>query len=176
MKAIRLSIALTILLASSSCAIYHHYGPYYGKLVDAETKQPLEGAVILADYYTWLYASPGGPAVYFLDAQEAVSDKNGGFRIPSLNAFAFRPLSTFNSEPGITIFKPRYKCYDGQLIEDQYQTIELRELKSTKERIRNTDCYPTIVPEKKMRKYIQIVNSERVELGLEAEYGEENKK
>ncbi len=167
MKAIRLSIAITILLVSSSCAIYHHYGPYYGKLVDAETKQPVEGAVILADYYTWLHASPGGPAVYFLDAQEVVSDKSGEFRIPSLNAFAFRPLSTFNSYPGFTIFKPRYKCYDGQLIEDQYQTIELRELKNINERIKNTGCYPVSVPDHKMKKLIEVNNIEKVDLGLQ---------
>jgi len=159
-KALKLTMAIAAFLLSTSCALYHHYGPYYGKVVDEETKKPLEGAVILADYYTWLWGSPGGPSVYFLDAREVVTDKNGEFRIPSFNAFAFRPISTFNSYPDIKIFKPRYKSFTNGSPEDQYETIQLRELKNKEERIRNTDCYPTIVPENKMRIYIQVVNSE----------------
>ena len=165
MKTLKLLFVFTVLLLSSSCALYHHYGPYYGKVVDDETQKPLEGVVVLADYYTWLHASPGGPAVYFLDAQEVVTDKNGEFRIPSLNAFAFRPISTFNSYPGITIFKPRYKCYTNQLTEDQYETIELRELKNREDRMAN-HCMPINVPKKRMKKFIEITNIEEVELGL----------
>jgi hypothetical protein len=90
MRYLKTILLLSIITFSySGCAIYHQYGSYYGKIVDAETKQPLEGAVILAYYYTWLHASPGGPSVYFLDTQEVVTDKNGEFRIPSLNTFAF---------------------------------------------------------------------------------------
>ncbi len=184
MKAIRLLIAVTILLVSSSCAIYHHYGPYYGKVVDAETNKPLEGAVVLADYITWLHASPGGPGAYFLDAQETVTDKNGEFRIPSLNAFAFRPLSRFEPNPYFTIFKPRYECYRGStkfkpnysLPEDKYVTIELRELKTREERLKHTGCYPDSVPLKRMRRLIEQYNIERVDLGLDPIFEQEVRK
>ncbi len=164
-----------ILFFSSGCAIYHHYGPFYGKVVDAETNKPLEGAVVLADYITWLHASPGGPGSYFLDAQEAMTDKNGEFRISSLNAFTFRPLSRFEPHPYFTIFKPGYKCYQWSekftpsysLPEDKYVTIELLELKTREERIKNTDCYPVKVPDKKMKKLIEVNNIENTNLGLQ---------
>ena len=167
MRSLKLIIALAILILCSSCAIYHHYGPYYGKVIDEETKKPLEGVVILANYYTWLHASPGGPAGYFLDALEVVTDKNGEFRIPSLNAFAFRPLSTFNSYPDFRIFKPHYKCYLKPMLEDEYETVELLNLKTKEERIANLrGCYPVSVPDNKMRKFIELENVEDVDLGL----------
>jgi len=165
-KAIKLLIMAMILLLSSSCALYHNYGPHYGRIVDAETKQPLEGAVVLAYYYTWLHASPGGPAVYFLDAQEAVTDNKGEFRIPSLNAFAFRPISTFESNPAFKIFKPRYKCYESGIPEDKYTTIRLRELKTNEERIENR-CFPTSVAKRKMKRFIELQNTESVDLGFQ---------
>jgi hypothetical protein len=176
MQKIKLTMALATLILSTSCALYHHYPSYYGKIVDAETKKPLEGAVVLADYYTWLHASPGGPGVYFLDAQEAISDKNGEFRIPALNAFAFRPISTFEPEPGFSIFKPRYSCFQSRLAGEQYRTIELREAKNRDERIWNTNCYPTIVPDDKMKKFIDVINSERIAVGLEPGHLEEKSK
>jgi len=151
---------------NSGCALYHHYGPYYGKVVDMETKQPLEGAVVLADYYTWLWGSPGGPSVYFLDTQEVVTDKNGEFKIEPLNAFAFRPISTFNSYPGFRIFKPRYECYKYAIPVDRYATIELRELKTKEERLENLACYPTAVPSQAMKRMLELNRLERIDLGL----------
>ena len=49
-------IVLIISPLSAGCANVHDYGAYYGKVVDAETKEPLEGAAMLAVYYT---SSPG---------------------------------------------------------------------------------------------------------------------
>jgi hypothetical protein len=167
MKYLKTILLIAILsLSSSGCALYHHYGPYYGKILDAETKQPLEGAVVLAAYYTWLHASPGGPAVYFLDAQEVVSDKNGEFKIPSLNAFALRPISTFEPDPYFLIFKPRYKCYARPVPENKHSTIEMIELRTIKDRIANS-CSPTGVPKRKMKKFIESRNVERINLGFE---------
>ena len=168
MRHIKTILLLAILtLTFSGCAIYHHYGEYSGKIVDAETKQPLEGAVVLAKYYTWLWGSPGGPASQYLDAQETVTDKNGEFRIPSLNSFAFRPLATFEPEPGFTIFKPRYTCYKRPITVDSHVTIELRELRTNKERIDNVGCFPGNVPDQKMKRLIEVNNIEAVSLGLQ---------
>lgn len=179
-KTFKLTIVVTIMMylsfVFSGCALYHHYGPYYGKLIDDETKQPLEGAVVLSVYNTWLWASPGGEVAYFLDAQEVVSDKNGEFKIPSLNAFAFRPLSTFNHEPYFTIFKPRYSCDTRRIPEDQYEIVGMKKLQDKEARVRNTGCFPTIVPDNKMRKLIEVNNIESIDLGLRPTHLQENKK
>jgi hypothetical protein len=164
------SILLLAILSlfSSGCALYHHYGPYYGKVVDADTQKPLEGAVVLAKYITWLWAGPGGEVSYFLDTQEVVTDNKGEFRIPSLDAFAFRPLSTFEPQAQITIFKPRYECSDSPIPEDRYETRVLKELKTRNERLANLrHCYPLSVPDNKMKKYIVLENAEDIDLGLE---------
>jgi len=188
MKCLKTIVLLSILLLSfSGCAIYHHYDPYYGKVVDMETKQPLEGAVVLAVYSTWLWASPGGQVGYFLDAQELVTDKNGEFLIPSLNAFAFRPLSTFKQKPYINIFKPRYGCYPGLwsksslvpntvLQTDKYMTVEMLELNNWEDRRRNVGCYMILVPANRMRKYVEVLNDERVDLGFQPEFVKEKNK
>ena len=47
-----LLLSFVIVSSLTGCALYHHYGPYYGKVVDAETKEPLGGAAVLAVYYT----------------------------------------------------------------------------------------------------------------------------
>ena len=151
----------------SSCAIYHHYGPYYGKVIDADTKKPLEGAVILAVYTTWMYGSPGGPASYFLDTQEVVTDKNGEFRIPTFNAVAFRPLSTFSPQnPNVTIFKPHYRCRVYSFLEDEYEIVKLRELKTKEERLDNLTCTPTSVPNERMMQFRRSQDVERMDIGL----------
>jgi len=151
---------------NSGCAIYHHYDPYYGQLVDAETKQPLEGAVVLAHYVTYQHLSPGGPVPHFLDTQEVVSDKKGEFAIPALNAFSFRAFSTFKPDPYFMIFKPKYNCAENAAVsENKYDVIELRELKTREERIAN-HCFPTSVPKNRMIKFIEMVNMEEIDLGF----------
>ena len=163
-------------VAISGCAIYHHYGEYSGKIVDAETKQPLEGAVVLVKYYTWTWGSPGGQSSHYLDAQEAVADKKGEFKISSLNAFAFRPLATFEPEPGFTIFKPRYECYTRPMAADSRVTIELRQLKTVKERIANLSCTPVNVPNNRMMQFLKIQDIERIELGFKPGFLKEEPK
>ena len=174
MKLLGIITVIISMFLSSSCAIYHHYGSYHGKVIDEETKKPLEGVVVLAEYVTWQILSPGGPTPYFLDTQEVITDRNGEFKIPTLNAFAFRPLSTFTMlgseygpfSPYFTIFKPHYKCSRSVNVpEDQYWEISLRELKTKEERWHNTDCYPTSVPNKKMKKLIEVNNLECIEVG-----------
>jgi hypothetical protein len=164
----------------SSCAIYHHYGPYYGKVVDAETKQPLEGAAVLAVYYTQSYG-PAGPISHYLDAQETVTDKNGEFKIPSLNSFAFRPLQSFEPYTWFTIFKPSYGCYpdhkkakpmflpNGSLPASQFVVVELPTLKTIEDRKKNLfDCGVNYdIPYKTQKNYFDLRNTEAIQIGKE---------
>ena len=50
-------------------------GPYRGRVIDAETKQPLEGAVVLA---VWENKTPGvaGYGYSYLDSEEVLTDEN----------------------------------------------------------------------------------------------------
>jgi len=179
-------MALLVVIFSSGCAIISHYGPYYGKVVDAETKEPLAGAAVLAVYFT-TSSGPGGTLSHYLDAQETVTDKNGEFRIPPLTVTTFRVLHGFDAHPKFTIFQPGYGWYPWHkdvkpifpyesLPADKYVTIELPRLKTKEERIRNTDHHPISVPDEKMRKLIELNNIERVNLGFDPSHVQEKKK
>jgi hypothetical protein len=171
------AIALIVFPLFTGCAIISHYGPYYGKVVDAETKEPLEGAAVLAVYKTEK-PGPGGSVSFYLDAQETVTDKNGEFRIPPLTVTTFRVLHGFDPHPQFTIFKPGYGAYGKNkdvkpvfpywsLPANQYVTIELPKLKTREERLLNYGCYPPAdVPETKYKNLLRLIEEEAKALGL----------
>jgi len=166
------------LLFLSGCAITNKYEAYYGKVIDAETKEPLEGAAVLVVYFTEQYGV-AGPVGYFADAQETVTDKNGEFRIPPIRITTFRPLSGWRHHPQVTIFKPRYGCYPmhkdvrprldyESLPPNQHVTVELPNLRKIEDRLDNYGCYPApLVPEAKYRKLFELIQQERLLIGLE---------
>ena len=57
-------------------------GPWRGKVIDAETKEPIEGAVVLAVWHR-NYRTPAGDNAYFYEAKEVLTNKEGRFEIPS---------------------------------------------------------------------------------------------
>jgi len=170
-------LSMIILFLFIACTITNKYGPYYGKVIDAETKQPIEGAAVLVVYKTEQYGLAGAIS-HFADAQETLTDKNGEFKIPAKRINTFRIISGWERYPGFWIFKPEYGCYpehkdvkpmfvpNGTLPENEYVIIELPKLKTREERLNNEGCFPVGVPDKKMRKLIKISNDERINLGL----------
>lgn len=81
-------------------------GPYKGKIVDAETREPIEGVVVLGVWYTAQF-SPAGSTHRFYDASETVTDKNGEFRMSGKG-----PRVLSNLEPiNITVFKTGYEYF-----------------------------------------------------------------
>lgn len=178
MKILTLIINLLFLSFSMGCAMVHTYSDYYGKVIDTETKEPLEGAAVLAVYYT-KQPGPGGEVTHYADAQETLTDKNGEFKIPSNTVTTFRPLQYFDSYAYFTIFKPEYGCYpyhkvvkpmfvpNGTLPKNQYVIIELPRLKTRAERIDSTHCSPdSYIPYLKAKKFIDLINRENKSLGL----------
>ncbi|PJA83522.1 MAG: hypothetical protein CO147_01295 [Nitrospirae bacterium CG_4_9_14_3_um_filter_44_28] len=171
-------LLLIVLTAFTGCAVVHTYGPYYGKVINSETKEPLEGVAVLAVYYTEQHG-PAGSVKHYADAQETVTDKNGEFKIPANTATTFRPLQSFEPWAWFAIFKPGYGCYpkhkgvkpmfvpNGTLPDDQYVIIELPKLKTKEERVENQRCEPVLIPKDKYRRFLNIINYERIDLGLE---------
>jgi hypothetical protein len=180
-------LSLIIFPLSAGCAITHKYGPYYGKVVDAETKDPIEGAAVLVVFYTEEYG-PAGAITRYADAVETVTDKKGEFKIPAHRVTTFRPLQGWNRYGYFTIFKPGHGCYpihkdvkpmfvpNGTLPESQYVNIELPRLKTREERLRNIDCFPVGMPDEKMTKLIEVNNIESISLGLEPTHIQERKR
>ena len=84
-------------------------GPWQAQVVSAETKQPLEGVVVLA-WWTRHVRSFGGPSEEYRDSQEVLTDEDGRFTIESRWFFSLNPLVFFRG-PFVAMFKPGYGDY-----------------------------------------------------------------
>lgn len=148
-------------------------GPYQGKVIDTETKEPIVGAVVLV---YWRRLAPGighGPAEGFLDAEEVLTDSNGEF-VAGKNSPASLIPGTWVSDPTITIFYPGYGHFPHfhtspprpptgwkgllQMMEQQSVIIELPKLKTREEyRKACTFLSHTAVPNEKKPNLLRML-------------------
>ena len=176
MKTVTLLIGIFggLLLAAAGCGhLLYADGPYRGRVLDAEMKQPIDGAAVVA---VWSKETPmvAQPDITFYEAQETLTDQNGNFTIPGIVGGSPNPLAKIR-EPLFTIFKPGYEAYgmagpahlpepekDGRTI------VELRRLATRQERLRNLDRVNLSyrIPEEKYPNLIRLRNIERQSLGL----------
>jgi hypothetical protein len=162
-------------------------GPWKAQVVDAETKQPLEGVVVVAAWtkYVWGPLDFGGPSYEYYDSEEVLTDKDGRFIIPARSVFSFNPFAFFRG-PYILIFKPGYgrdfwPGYDklselerkslsqaAQLFQRDGVVIEmprLRSLEKRREYLGKFDMGFTTVPREKTPLLEKAITEERRALG-----------
>jgi len=108
MRILSVRVLLTCLLVmlSGPLDIALADGPYSGKVIDAETKEPIEGAVVV---FVWMkrVIQLGRSQDIYEAAKETMTDKNGEFKLPGYtltNIFTFWGVQP----PDIIIFKPGY--------------------------------------------------------------------
>ena len=160
-------------------------GPWKGQIIDIETKEPLEGTVILA-VWDRNYRTPTGGSSYFYEAKEVLTDKEGRFEIPSYTPINLLPLISYMRGPLFTIFKPGYgsltmvldkyltgvstEVYEMELSGKMYRLstglIELPPLKTREERRK---VFPGLLmyDEANTKNYIRLLNIEAIEIGLD---------
>jgi len=167
----------------SGCAVSNKFGPYIGKVVDAETKEPIEGAVVFMECST-ATASPGGENSHYAGFKEVLTNENGEFSI-ELRLSVVRPGHLWEYSPFITVFKPAYGVFPWHrdanadilvrntshiLPENTYVTITLPKLKTIKERKKNLRSvniiYISKIPFEKRQNIFRLENIESVQLGL----------
>ena len=179
----------SVSLFASSANFYYSDGPWSGKIIDAETKEPIEGAVVLA-VWEKIYASPTGNHSYFFDAVESVTDREGRFLIEEFKAINILPVLRWLDGPWFTIFKPGYTPFgasydyfhkyfpnshlkvDRNSLSELFKkgvTVELLRLKTREERLMSlSEARPLGgVPDNKMPTLMDLINLERKELGLD---------
>ena len=180
---------------ASSASFYYSDGPWMGRVIDAETKEPIEGAVVLA-VWNKVYASPTGRHHYFFEAKEVLTDKNGLFVIQKLKTINFLPIISTIEGPEFVIFKPGYTSFPGPAYNYFHNyfpysplrvdlitlgelfkkniTIELLKLKNKEERLKVLPSInaPFTGNREKKKNLIKLINAERVYLGLDPETGE----
>lgn len=175
-----LLVGLLPLVLAAGCVpghLVYSTDAYRGTVVDAETKTPLVGAVVLAIWYREAAVFGGhGPAEDYHNALEVLTDAKGEFKIPAKTHFT---LIGKILEPKFVIYYPGYGPYNGlqarptgaeitAAYERKFFDVELRKLKTREERIRHADVpVSSRVPEGQIPNIIRVVNKERLELGLQ---------
>lgn len=81
-------------------------GPWKAQVVDAETKQPLQGVVVLAVWYRYWPAVEDLGAFGYVDSEEVITDKDGQFTIKARSFIPFDPFVL--EEPEFHFVKPGY--------------------------------------------------------------------
>ena len=111
-----LLMAVLLLLFSGCVSLVYYEGDYHGKVIDAETLQPIEGAVVMA-VWSKMYGTAGGPVHEYYDARETLTDENGEFTIKGMGPRAVTHLQKMK----IVIFKAGYEDFDrsGWEFEDE---------------------------------------------------------
>ncbi len=154
------------------------YGPYRGRVVDAETKQPLEGAVILA-LWDQDKVSPLSFSSVRYAVRETVTDADGRFVVDAKAVEEHAPRRTLH--PYFAAFLPGYAAYGTSGFPERTfrqgeftgegATIGLGRLKSAQERLRQLDWASPYGfsedPFKDIPLFVRAVNRESVNLGLQ---------
>jgi hypothetical protein len=99
------SLVVGGLVACATTAQAGYRGPFEGRVVDAETRQPIQGAVVFVE---WLRGKPtaAGRVDSFYDAAEALTDETGFFRIKK--KWSWNPWTNWMLEAHLAIFKAGY--------------------------------------------------------------------
>lgn len=102
---------LTCLMSTASEAVWpvFHEPSFDGAVLDFDTKQPIEGAVVVAVYTTRSMGAGAGQSLNVINIREVLTDKEGKFRIRPYNTILPQPF-TRQDRPNFLIFKPGYAC------------------------------------------------------------------
>jgi len=173
-------ILLMLLVIGSlcGCAGTHDFGPYSGRVVDKDTNEPIEGAVVFIQFFT-KRGTLGGDVPHYADAVEVLTDSKGEFTIPVQKLSNFQIGRWWDKDGHAMVFKPGYGCFpqnrateaDPPTFPDEsYAIIKLPKLKTKEERLRNTmdtDYSINDVPYEKQRLILDLINQENISLGLQ---------
>lgn len=100
-------LLMAVMIIATGC-----YGALQGKIVDAETGEPIEGAVAMAE---WTRTKGfGNTYTVSVKVSEAVSDKEGNFELDSC-------YSPFVNKPSLTIYKKGYAAWNNEYIFPDWQ-------------------------------------------------------
>ncbi len=109
-----IAIGILFYIFNAGCAysFIEYDGTYKGKVIDADTREPIEGVVVLGVWYKEYPGAAGAVSKYY-DAKETITDKNGEFEIPGVG-LVLRMWPLPGIEPmHVLIFKAGYEYDSG---------------------------------------------------------------
>ena len=181
MTFLRICSTTGVFLFAAYVAVGCAASSYNGKLIDQQTKLPIEGAAIVAVWWQESGVLVPHPIESVFAIEEILTDIDGNFSF--VETFK-RPLNpTVNiKEPRFTIFKPGYRSYadaplktkvgpiqtglyekDGRIVVELKSTLTRQDKIDSQGRISISDCYAN----NKCPNLIRLINIERANLGLQ---------
>lgn len=109
MKTRLLTAMFFLILGATTCHaswLIYHKPEFKGKVVDLDTGEPIEGAVVIAIYQKKTLNPPVEDYVSSIHAKETLTDQNGEFRISSYTTMINPFSSSYDVE--FIVFKPGY--------------------------------------------------------------------
>lgn len=114
-KLLFLTVAFTLAFNVSQCFadwLIYHKPEFKGRVIDAETKEPIEGAVAVVIYKKENFGYPAGGYITVVKVKETLTDKNGEFDFPAYTTVV-QPLSgEFFAE--FIVYKAGYDTFPGR--------------------------------------------------------------
>jgi hypothetical protein len=163
------------LMVTSGCVTYFGYeGLYEGLVIDKDTRQPIEGAVV---HGTWSRSYPGQEGVRgsYYDSKDVLTDKEGKFNIDGVGMLLFSQIE----EMEINVLKNGYSqlsntswsglnnysspSANAELIGEK-AVIKLRRMSLEERKTRRIDL-PSSEPDIKQRLLRNEYNKEMIESG-----------
>ena len=111
-KIISIAIVIIIIIATLYFAgwLIFHKPEYRGRIIEADTKKPIEGAVIVAMYSVdYFIGGPAGSNPKLIHVKETLTNERGEFVIPSYTTL-MSPIS-YELGPDFIIYKEGYGSY-----------------------------------------------------------------
>ena len=106
--AVSIIVTLSLCIPAHASWLIYHKPEFKGKVIDAETKEPIKGAVVVVIYNKHtLISGPGGGYTSVIKVKEALTDKNGEYYFPRYTT-VIQPNSIEDSAEFI-IYKPGYE-------------------------------------------------------------------
>lgn len=193
------SFALFTLFFFTSIPTYagwliYHKPEFKGKVIDSETKGPIEGSVVVAIYKKHpIISGPAGGSASIVEIKETLTNEKGEFFFPPYTTF-IQPLAK-EWRTDFIIYKPGYGCYPGLQVKppkfldpekffsgelgtkEEIQQgskvmlvesgiVEIPPLKTKSERLNATPGTPSQITSEELPLLFNAINSERKRFGL----------
>jgi len=164
-------LCVFIVLCLGGCVTYFGYdGPYEGRVIDKDTRQPIVGAVV---HGSWFKAnpSPGGATHTYYDSREVLTDKDGKFKIEGLGLLILSNMEEMYVYVLKAGYPQVYGTWEGfKNISADVEWVEGKPIimlkRMTLEERKNRGISgPLSVPNNKMRLFNTERNNENTEIG-----------
>ena len=164
----------TVVISGCGGHLVYPSGPFRGRVVDADTGQPLVGAAVVAAWFLEQPLAVHGTATAY-DVVEILTDDNGEFVVPHQTHVTL--VGSVN-EPRITIYTPGYGPYPwfqraptGDAMRTAFQEPTVVELVRASTREKRLDYLSSAsvfgVSAETIPNFSRLINNERQLLGLQ---------